>query len=100
MQVAVGIVARCEAALLRLHDFEHIVNYLRQEVPQWPKADLQDLLTDALRWGGVGWGGGTAGVAAGRGVVWQSRGGALVQRGGLSNYGGVECLPLNPLECP
>lgn len=32
------------------------VQYLRQDVPRWPKRALQDLLTDALRWvGGAAW---------------------------------------------
>ena len=60
LKVAVGIVQRCEAALLAMADFEEMIGHLRQEVPRWPKADLQELLTDALRWGGrvkVGWGG-------------------------------------------
>ncbi|KAL4430666.1 hypothetical protein ABPG75_005922 [Micractinium tetrahymenae] len=48
LKVAVAIVHRCEADLLRMTDFEDMVYYLRQEVPQWSKTQLQELLTDAL----------------------------------------------------
>ena len=62
-----GIVQRCERALLALHDFEDMVSYLRQEVPRWGKAELHEMLTDALRsvrgWGG--WGAGAKGTRAG-----------------------------------
>lgn len=60
-QVAVGIVTACEATLLSMNDFEQMINYLRQDVPLWSKLALHDLLTDALRWAGIGSGAGWAG---------------------------------------
>jgi hypothetical protein len=44
-----------------MNDFEQMINYLRQDVPLWSKLALHDLLTDALRWAGVGSGAGWAG---------------------------------------
>jgi hypothetical protein len=55
LQVAVGIVSHCEAALLKLDDMEDIVLYLRQTVPQWSKPALHDMLTDCLRCDGWLW---------------------------------------------
>ncbi|PSC75797.1 TBC1 domain family member 1 isoform A [Micractinium conductrix] len=48
LKVAVAIVQRCERDLLRMNDFEEMVHFLRQDVPQWSKTQLQELLTDAL----------------------------------------------------
>jgi len=48
MKVAVHILERCSDALLKMSDMEDMVNLLRQEVPRWPRAALQDFLTEAL----------------------------------------------------
>jgi hypothetical protein len=52
MKVAVHILERCEEELLAMEDLEEIVDFLRKDVPKWPRGKLQDLLTEAL---GKGW---------------------------------------------
>ncbi|KAL4534021.1 hypothetical protein Ndes2526B_g07096 [Nannochloris sp. 'desiccata'] len=52
MKVAVHILERCEQELLQMEDLEEMVDYLRKDVPKWPRGQLQDLLTEAL---GRGW---------------------------------------------
>lgn len=52
MLVAVHIVERCGPELMKMDDMEDIVELLRRGAPAWPKATLQDLLTEAL---GKGW---------------------------------------------
>jgi len=52
LKVAVHILERCEQELLQMEDLEDMVDYLRKDVPKWPRGTLQDLLTEAL---GRGW---------------------------------------------
>ena len=40
-QVAVGILRRCEPALLGMGDMEEMVEHIRSDVPHWPKPVLQ-----------------------------------------------------------
>lgn len=41
VQVAVGILRRCEPALLEMGDMEDMVDHIRTAVPAWPKPVLQ-----------------------------------------------------------
>ncbi|KAK9843314.1 hypothetical protein WJX74_010233 [Apatococcus lobatus] len=48
LRVAMAVMAQCEEALLKLHDFEDLITYLKVEPVRWPHATARKVINQAV----------------------------------------------------